>query len=162
MPSKADLAEKTKTFFRGFPRRALGGLGALINGWEDKLWSLLRVPGIPEKLSWLKGKLVPMLSALVLVPLLIIILALILPRGSARAGEGPAAVNFGPAPIPREDLFLREEPDFLPPVILERERRDAWTGDDAAPFWYNPLEDGEELWREQVEKVIDDLLERVP
>jgi hypothetical protein len=64
--------------------------------------------------------------------------------------------------IPPDELFFPEEPDFLPGVILERERRDSWTAEDAAPFWYNPLETGEEQWWDRVEAVIDELLEHVP
>jgi hypothetical protein len=64
--------------------------------------------------------------------------------------------------IPPEDLFLPDEPDFLPGVIPGREQRDSWTAGDAAPFWYNPLEEGEEPWRERIASVIDELLEHVP
>jgi hypothetical protein len=64
--------------------------------------------------------------------------------------------------IPPEDLFLPDEPDFLPGVIPGQEQRDSWTAGDAAPFWYNPLEEGEEPWRERIESVIDELLEHVP
>jgi hypothetical protein len=64
--------------------------------------------------------------------------------------------------IPPEELFFFEEPDFLPGVIPERERRDSWTAEDAEPFWYNPLEKGEDQWRDRVESVIDELLEHVP
>jgi hypothetical protein len=161
MPSIGDLAEKIKSSLPGFLRA--GGPGALIRGWEDKLWSL--APGFAGKLPWLKGKLVPLLGILSLVlisAVLVLIFSLASAGPAASPNEGPAEINFGPAPIPREELFLREEPDFLPPVILERERREAWTEDEAMPFWYDPLEDGEELWRERVEELIDDLLERVP
>ncbi|MDR2370953.1 MAG: hypothetical protein LBD71_05705 [Treponema sp.] len=64
--------------------------------------------------------------------------------------------------IPPEELFLGEEPDFIPPVILEREPRRAWTGEDAAPFWRDPLKRGEEPWRERIESAVDELLEGVP
>ncbi|MDR0400920.1 MAG: hypothetical protein LBH51_08255 [Treponema sp.] len=164
MSTIADMAEKAKTLFLG----ALDGIGALINRWEDALWSRLRgplfsgTPGKPGALSWLKGKLVPLLG-LLLLTLLAVLLVLIFARGSAglKDPEMPA-VNFGPTPIPWEELFLPEEPDFLPPVILEREQRDSWTAEDAEPFWYNPLKDGEEEWREQVEKTVDEFLERIP
>jgi hypothetical protein len=64
--------------------------------------------------------------------------------------------------IPLEDLFFPEEPDFLPDVIPERERRDFWTAGDAEPFWYNPLDEGEKQWRDRIESVIDELLEQAP
>jgi len=61
-----------------------------------------------------------------------------------------------------EELFLPREPDFIPGVQIEREQRSAWTADDAAQYWQDPLKDGEEPWREQIEKVVDELMERVP
>jgi hypothetical protein len=67
-----------------------------------------------------------------------------------------------PPLIPPEELFPGGEPDFIPPIILEREPRQAWESEDAAPFWKDPLERGEEPWRERIESVIDELLEGVP
>jgi hypothetical protein len=70
----------------------------------------------------------------------------------------PAARVF----IPPEELFLPEEPDFIPGVLLERERRTSWSAEDVESFWQDPLRNGEEQWREQVEAIIDELMERVP
>jgi hypothetical protein len=64
--------------------------------------------------------------------------------------------------IPPEEMFLPEEPDFLPGILPEREQREFWTAGDAGAFWYNPLETGEEPWRDRIEAVVDELLERVP
>jgi hypothetical protein len=66
------------------------------------------------------------------------------------------------AAIPAEELFLPDEPDFVPGVLLEREQRSSWTEQDAAVYWRDPLENGEEERRENVEAAIDALLERVP
>jgi hypothetical protein len=65
-------------------------------------------------------------------------------------------------PIPAEELFLPDEPDFLPEVILERERRSSWTEQDVSEYWQDPLKFGEEQWREKIEAAIDVFLERVP
>lgn len=65
-------------------------------------------------------------------------------------------------PIPAEELFLPDEPDFLPGVLLERERRAFWTEHDAEEFWQDPLKSGEEQWREKIEAAIDEFLERIP
>jgi hypothetical protein len=153
--------------FLGRLREGVKNLGArlvhLTADWEEKLWDPLP-RGIREKLPWLEGKLVRVLAALVFA-VLVVLVVLALPGSSgAPAVDGPAARAgmFKEAPIPAEDLFLPEEPDFLPPVILERQRRESWTAEDAEPYWYNPLEQGEEAWRERVEQVIDELLERVP
>lgn len=66
------------------------------------------------------------------------------------------------APIPAGELFLPDEPDFVPGVILGRERRAFWSEEDAAEHWQDPLRLGEKRWREQIEAAIDELLERVP
>jgi len=64
--------------------------------------------------------------------------------------------------IPAEDLFLPGEPDFVPDVMLEREKRTQWTADDAMPWWQDPLKDGEQEWRDQIEKTVDEIMESVP
>jgi len=64
--------------------------------------------------------------------------------------------------IPADELFLPEEPDFLPGVLLDRERRASWSEQDALEYWQDPLREGEEKWRENIEAAIDELLERVP
>jgi len=64
--------------------------------------------------------------------------------------------------IPPDELFLPEEPDFLPGVLLDRERRSSWSEQDASEYWQDPLREGEEQWREKIEAAIDELLERVP
>ena len=65
-------------------------------------------------------------------------------------------------PIPPQELFLPDEPDFVPGVLLDRERRSSWTEQDAEVFWQDPLRYGEEQWREKIETVIDEFLENVP
>ena len=66
------------------------------------------------------------------------------------------------APIASEDLFLPEEPDYIPGVLLEREQRTVWTTENAAEHWQDPLKYGEEGWREKIEAAVDELLEKVP
>jgi hypothetical protein len=64
--------------------------------------------------------------------------------------------------IPADEIFLPDEPDFVPGVILEREQRIVWTEEDAASYWQDPLKHGEEQWRNKIETAIDTFLERVP
>jgi len=66
------------------------------------------------------------------------------------------------SPIPAQELFLPDEPDFIPGVLLQREQRTHWSEQDAAEYWQDPLRFGEEAWRERIEAAIDELLERVP
>jgi hypothetical protein len=63
--------------------------------------------------------------------------------------------------VPDEEFFLPDEPDFLPPVILFRERKDRWTDGDAAPYWTDPAAFGGD-WDEKVENYVDTLLEGIP
>ena len=74
----------------------------------------------------------------------------------------PAEKNQRLVPVSPDEIFLPEEPDFVPPVILEREPRTAWTLDDAIPFWQDPLKEGEGPWRERIKIMIDEFLENVP
>ena len=64
--------------------------------------------------------------------------------------------------IPQDELFLPDEPDFVPGVLLERERRTSWAEDDAALWWRDPLKNGEQIWRDQIEKTVDEIMGSVP
>jgi hypothetical protein len=81
-------------------------------------------------------------------------------KNSAPVTAGTAAVRQGF--ILPDELFLPSEPDFVPGVLLEREQRTIWTASDAAPLWQDPLKDGEEPWRNRIEKTIDEIMESVP
>jgi len=80
--------------------------------------------------------------------------------------EQRVAATANPQPqravIPPEEVFLPFEPDFVPGVILGREQRDEWTAEDAEPLWQNPLRDGEQEWRDLIEKTVDAIMESVP
>jgi len=44
---------------------------------------------------------------------------------------------------------LPDEPDYIPGVLLKRDRKLNWTEKDAEEFWQDPLKNGEEPWREK-------------
>jgi hypothetical protein len=91
--------------------------------------------------------------------LFLVILLTVSRDGSVREAAAPETpVRI----IPPEDIFLPEEPDFIPSFIPGRERREFWTGEDAAAWWQDPLRGGEEEWRNRIESVVDGILERVP
>jgi hypothetical protein len=71
------------------------------------------------------------------------------------------ADSFKALPIPSEDLFLPDEPNFLPDILLEREPQAVWTPEDARPYWSNPAAGDEAAWRERISSTIDELLEDV-
>ncbi|AEF80627.1 hypothetical protein [Leadbettera azotonutricia] len=118
-----------------------------------------------------ENRRVPVLAAgggcVLLVICLVVVAASGNRRGRSRVGESVPAVS-GPR-IPAEDLFYPAEPDFLPGLLLEREPRQGWTADDAAPFWRDPAGSAElsaqlpaDFWREKMSETIDKLMESVP
>jgi hypothetical protein len=123
---------------------------------------------LKEKLDALRNKLpadrrivLTMAIGLPVVLLLFITGAVLLSKDATVRPEIPAS-SITTRRIPAEDLFLPDEPDFVPGVILEREKRTQWTADDAMPWWQDPLKDGEQEWRDQIEKIVDEIMESVP
>jgi hypothetical protein len=162
MPFLPDLLTKLKNL-----GAALAGFFKSLSGRFLSLFALIRGKGLSagvlfrEKRKWLLAGLGAVLVLLVLS----LAAALLITRRGSRAGLPAAEEPAGPVQgfhIPREELFLPGEPDFIPGVLLERMPRETWTREDAAPYWQDPLKNGEEPWREQVEAAIDELLERVP
>jgi hypothetical protein len=115
-----------------------------------------------------KRRLVLLTAAAVLAILLLIFIFTKLPSGTGTGGKTgiqapvPVPTEARPGIIPPEDLFLPDEPDFIPGVMPERERRETWTADDAAPFWVDPLKNGEQQWRDRIEETIDKIMESIP
>ena len=93
--------------------------------------------------------------------LLVIVGILLSNSGKGRQKAETAGANRRTA-IPSEEIFLPDEPDFVPGVLLERERRASWTAADGASYWQDPLKNGEEYWRERIETVIDEFMENIP
>jgi hypothetical protein len=81
------------------------------------------------------------------------------------AERPPAPPEVGEAlrvrPIPPEELFSPEEPDFLPRLRPGREPRAAWTQEDTGPYWTG-FPAGGAVFLDLAEPVIDALMERVP
>jgi hypothetical protein len=94
--------------------------------------------------------------------LVLLILGLAIPAVMNNNAGGKDVPEAARPAIPPGELFLPEEPDFVPQVLLEREPRESWSAEDAAPFWHDPLKMGEEPWRRRIEEAIDELLEEVP
>jgi len=120
-----------------------------------------------EKVPPEKRKPVLMISAGACVVLVLVFAGIPLLTRDKPDGRKPVASAAGNAPvkqgiIPPDELFLPDEPDFIPGVMLEREQRTEWTTADAAPLWQDPLKNGEEPWRNRVEKTIDEIMESVP
>jgi len=108
-----------------------------------------------------KRRLVLICTAAVAVLLTFSVIAPMVSRSGKDSPSEPERLKLNIA-IPADELFLPEEPDFLPGVLLDRDRRSSWSEQDALEYWQDPLRDGEEQWREKIEAAIDELLERVP
>jgi hypothetical protein len=98
-------------------------------------------------------------AAVLFVILVLIVLSVWQPAPEKKLPDTEPAPDYA---LPLEDFFLPYEPDFVPGVLLEREPRDSWTEEDARPFWTDPMDGNEELWRKRIESGIDVLLEQVP
>jgi hypothetical protein len=156
-----DLLTKIKALpgvVAGFLKKGAANFGSFGAG----LWQ-----GLARKLSGGKRRFI--LLGLGALAVLLFTLAGILLVGSGgrqrgdSSGRNKAGVREGaaPQPVPPEEILLPPEPDFVPGVLLGRDRRERWTLDDAEPHWQNPLKYGEEQWRDRIEPEIDDLMERV-
>jgi hypothetical protein len=140
----------------GFFRRALESQGERRGGLKEKLDSLLKKLPVDRRIVLTVAIGVPVILLLFITGVSLIskdkpVKPAVLPASSVTARR-----------IPAEDLFLPDEPDFVPGVILEREKRTQWTADDAMPWWQDPLKNGEQEWRDQIEKTVDMIMESVP
>jgi hypothetical protein len=104
-------------------------------------------------------------AGLVLAVVLVIVgMMLLLTRNSRarRTRDSDAIAELFRVELPAEELFLGDEPDFLPEVLLERERRDVWTADDARPYWTDPGNEGDKVYEDMMGDVVERIMERVP
>jgi hypothetical protein len=154
-------------FIRSFFSKARDGIGGFFRRAGDKTTGLRG--GLKEKLDKLITRLPAdrrvVLTLAVGIPavlLLVIAGVLMMSRDASVKPEALPASGIMTRRIPAEDLFLPDEPDFVPGVILEREKRTQWTVDDATPWWQDPLKDGEQGWRDQIEKTVDGIMESAP
>ena len=93
-----------------------------------------------------------------LAALLLVLVITAAALNSRRPGEAAAmqAAHF----IPSEELFIPDEPDFVPDFLLEREPRHLWSIDDIRPYWRtsgNP-----EFWHNIIRSAVDELMENIP
>ncbi|MDR2924261.1 MAG: hypothetical protein LBU85_13105 [Treponema sp.] len=152
-------------FIQSFFSKAGNGIGGFFRLAGDKTAGLRG--SLKEKLDGLPGRFPAdrriILTAAIGVPviLLLVIVGASLVTKETSVKPAPAS-GVTTRRIPAEDLFLPDEPDFVPGVLLEREKRAQWTADDAMPWWQDPLKDGEQEWRDQIEKTVDEIMENVP
>jgi hypothetical protein len=146
------------------------GLGNFFAGLGEKAKKLSSVfSGLTPVLQKIKiskkAALIVAAAFLVIIALLLVLAVVSRQRtGTTQADVSTAGATVLPRreTLPQDEFFLPYEPDFVPDVLLEREPKDGWTEEDARPFWTDPLDGNETLWRERIESEIDSLLEHVP
>jgi hypothetical protein len=127
---------------------------------EELLWELKQRAG---KLPREKIKLFARVGLAAVAALVVIIVVTSIVISASVKNEKKETFDFlPPDKVAAEDFFLPPEPDFLPPVLLERAPRLEWTAEDAAPFWTDPASLGEGIWQQKVREYVDKLLESVP
>ena len=168
------FSSKAGNYIGGFFRWAGDKTAGLRGGLKEKLEGLLKQPRllamIPVDrrivllLNRARRAKVPLLTVVIGIPVILALIIAGVALSSEDASEKPAAhpaSSVMTRRVPAEDLFIPEEPDFVPGVLLEREKRTQWSVDDAMPWWQDPLKDGEQEWREQIEKTVDGIMENV-
>ena len=100
-----------------------------------------------------------------LVSLIIILLLLLVNNGTNKgntANVRALSEAFTAEPIPRKELFIEEEPDFLPKVLYYQPPQSAWDAEFVSQFW-QPLDDKtiQDL-RKGAENRVRALLEAIP
>ena len=167
MPFLPKLKERIASLSAGF-KAVLGGLFDKTAGLRMKILAL--ADKLLVKVPPHRRRLVMAAAGGLAAVLLIFAIAALAARGGSGSRRA-SAERSGPSGghgemqrviIPPDELFLPFEPDFVPGVMLERERRSEWTAEDAASLWQDPLRNGEQEWRDMIEKNIDDIMESVP
>jgi hypothetical protein len=146
------------------------GLGTIISNIGDKAKNLLSVfsglSSVKDRIKINTRVVLIVALALLVIIALLLVLAVVSHRKTV-SNQTEAQYDSSDDTIlrerlPVEDFFLPYEPDFVPDVLLEREPKDSWTEEDARPFWTDPLEGNEGIWRKRIESGINSLLENVP
>jgi len=133
---------------------------AKVRGWIQSVAGRLMERLPPEKRRLVLIASIGVFSVFLLVFTGASLAARVKPDGRSPAAAGRTSARQGL--ISSDELFLPDEPDFVPGVLPEREQRTMWTADDAVPLWQDPLKNGEEPWRNRIEKTIDDIMESIP
>jgi hypothetical protein len=96
--------------------------------------------------------------------LVVLGIMLILTRNNRarRIRDSEAVAELFRMELPPEELFLDDEPDFLPELLPERERRDAWNADDVRPYWTDPGDEGAGVYEEMMGAAVDEIMEKIP
>jgi len=136
------------------------GLGTILTDLSEKIRNALS--SFAEFIRSHSRIAILVAAAFLLIILLLFALSILSHRQSKAIPERQPALEESSGGVVAEDFFLPYEPDFVPDILLEKEPRDVWTEEDARPFWTDPMEGNETVWRKRIESGVDSLLENVP
>jgi hypothetical protein len=107
-------------------------------------------------------KILMLAVGVVAVFLLTLVVISLINAESAKKLQSPIPVeNSRLISIPLEDIFLPDEPDFLPNAILKKQPK-KWDAQDVRPFWTNPLENDSFQWQDNIKNTVDKIMEKTP
>ena len=142
-----NIGEKTRTLLSGF----------------SSLSSKIQGKAIKDKIKINPKIMLIITGALGIIIVLLLVLAIVSRHKTGSPEQSAYSdTSIQREKLPSDDFFLPYEPDFVPDVLLEKEPKGSWTEEDARPFWTNPLDGNEAVWRKRIESGIDSLLEKVP
>jgi hypothetical protein len=123
-------------------------------------------PRIPIKEKFNADPRLKLISAGAILGVILVVtgIMLFLTRNSRvrRTEDAEAIAELFRMELPPEELFLDDEPDFLPDLLPERERRDEWNADDTRPYWTDPGDEGTGVYEDMMSAVVDGIMERLP
>ena len=89
--------------------------------------------------------------------LVLVIIAVALSAGGH--GENIPVAAHSIHAIAPEELFIPDEPNFVPDFLLEREPRHFWSVEDIRPYWRTP--GAQEFWQGIIRSTVEELMENV-
>lgn len=130
----------------------------------SKALSVKRTVGLPvidKFLRKYRNVLILGAGVVALLFMTLIAVSLINTKSTKRQRFPIQAEKITPSFIPPEDIFLPDEPDFLPDVLLEKQPK-KWDTQDVRPFWTNPLENNTSQWEDDIENTVNEIMEKMP
>jgi len=118
-------------------------------------------------LDWLATHRIAVVSGFVgLIVLLLILLVTLLvnSRGNKKNLEAGQALSaaFTAEPIKRNELFLEDEPDFVPKFLYYREPQERWTPEFVHQFWQSLDDKTIQDLQQAADNKVNELLEAIP
>lgn len=118
-------------------------------------------------LDWLAKHRIAVVSGFMGLIMLILVLLITLlvksreKQNNLEAGQGLSAA-FTTEPIKRNELFLEDEPDFVPKFLYYREPQTSWTPEFVSRFWQTLDDKTIQDLQQAADNKMNRLLEAIP